>query len=66
MHRIYFQLVGQAIDHARQHGGWIALTDDGPQWFDATRWTLTPIMAAIRGGAVIGTYATIEAMLTTN
>lgn len=60
MHRCYFDTVEQAVAHARQHGGWIAVGNDGSvQWFDASRWTYTPIIKLVANhhdGGTIGTW----------
>jgi hypothetical protein len=48
MYRAYFDTVEEAVEHAKQHGGWIAqCNDETVQWFCATRWTLKPIFSTI-------------------
>lgn len=57
MIRIYFRTLDLAVQYAQAHGGWIAQCDDGSaQWFDASAFTLTPIMRAVRGNARIGPW----------
>ena len=61
IHRAFFETVQEAVQHAKEHGGWIAKSEDGTvQWFDATKWTWTPICRAVRGNAQIGTWVQFE------
>ncbi len=59
MIRIFFLTLDQAVQHARDHGGWIAECCDGTvQWFDAAHFTLTPITTIVgqHGGGKIGVW----------
>ena len=53
LHRAFFDTTAEAVQHARQFGGWIAECTDGTvQWFDATKWTWSPICRAIGEGTI--------------
>ena len=61
MIRIFFASIDLAIAHAKAHGGWIAQCADGSnQWFDASKYTLTPIISTLTkersGDAKIGPW----------
>ncbi len=59
MNAALFDTIQQAVEHAKQHGGWIAHTDTGlVYWFAPGKWTQTPIIKFIRYDktADIGTW----------
>ncbi len=57
VHSIMFDTLADAVEYAKQHGGWIAKSGV-VQWFDASRWTQTPIIEATShlGTREIGTW----------
>ena len=61
-----FHLIQQAIQYARQHGGWIAKCCDGQVWwFDASVYTQTPIIKFVTKlckTAEIGTWPMFDAV----
>jgi hypothetical protein len=57
MNRIWFDSRREMIAHAKQHGGWCAVCDDGTfQWFAPGKWTMTPIIRAVGCSAEIGPW----------
>lgn len=51
----------QAVEYAKQKGGWIALWYDGTvSWYDAQYWTLTTVMLDRSCSAKIGGWDYFE------
>lgn len=62
-HACRFHLIQEAVEWARQYGGWIAECADGAiLWFDASVWTLTFILIDIKGhgNAEIGPWSRFD------
>jgi hypothetical protein len=55
---MYFETLDLAIEHAKQHGGWIVNRPNAqPIWFDAQKgWTLGKILVEVKGDYEVGPW----------
>ena len=66
MNSARFDTLKQAVEYAKKHGGWIFATrcDTIVKWYDAAKWTTTPIMKDNAGkSGYVGGWQSHETMI---
>lgn len=56
--RIEFNSIRDAVQHAKAHGGWIAISDEGIHWYSNYTWS--EIAFNTKGNVFVGGYSWIE------
>ena len=68
MIEIRFELVNDALDHAKKHGGWIFVSNDFEtvRWYDAWKFSITDILRITNGSGYVGSWTEVEKWVLTS